>query len=311
MRDRSYEGNRLRRIRVAEVTLAAALVLLTFGCSGPDPAVDREAAGDGPERDEYGSDPARGAEGAEGAPVCLQGGPFVSRGVVEVEASGRGGASRIRALRWHRYEGCERFVIDLEGADEEAGGRVGEVRAQVLRELGVVRIHLLDVASVDPSATDAPFDGPLARAAYAVIAEEGRSVYVDLHLGAAAEAAVATLHDPARVLVDLRPGGGPIPEPAPSTSRVVVLEPRPGRAAYPLAVSGYARTFEANVVIRLERNGAALHEDFTTATAWAEAWGHFTFTIPDGPEGPVILHVGEHSARDGSWEGVAVELRVP
>jgi hypothetical protein len=98
--------------------------------------------------------------------------------------------------------------------------------------------------------------------------------------------------------------------PAPRGDRVVVLEPRPGAASYPLAVTGYARTFEANVVVRLEQDGQEVYDDFTTATAWADAWGYFSFTIDQGPSGPVVLHVGEHSARDGTWEGVAIELEM-
>lgn len=90
----------------------------------------------------------------------------------------------------------------------------------------------------------------------------------------------------------------------------MILEPRPGAASYPLAVTGYARTFEANVVVRLEQDGRDVHQDHTTATSWMDAWGYFRFTIPDGPVGGVVLHVGEHSARDGSWEGVAVRLQV-
>jgi hypothetical protein len=89
-----------------------------------------------------------------------------------------------------------------------------------------------------------------------------------------------------------------------------VLEPRPGAASYPLTITGYARTFEANVVARLEEDGEDVHVAFTTATAWADAWGHFSLTIHAGPTGPIRLHVGEYSAKDGTWEGAVVELRV-
>jgi hypothetical protein len=51
-------------------------------------------------------------------------------------------------------------------------------------------------------------------------------------------------------------------------------------------------------------------QDFTTATAWVDAWGHYSLVIPEGPTGPVVLHVGEHSARDGTWEGVAIRLQL-
>lgn len=192
------------------------------------------------------------------------------------------------------------------------GGRpatsTGEVRAELLRELGVVRVSLLEVEQVDPSATDARFPGALARAAYAVRSANGRSLFVDLHLADEAQAHLSVRRDPAAVLVDLRAGGGPLPGPAAADRRVVLLAPRSGSASYPLTVTGYARTFEANVVARLERQGEEVLETFTTATAWVDAWGHYELTFEEGPSGPIELHVGEYSARDGTWEGVVVQL---
>jgi hypothetical protein len=116
------------------------------------------------------------------------------------------------------------------------------------------------------------------------------------------------LEDPARVVIDLRPGGSAIPPAPPPADRVVVLTPRPGTATWPIEVSGYSRTFEANVVFRLEQDGEQIEETFTTATAWVDAWGYFSTTIEDGPAGAVVLHVGEYSAKDGTWEGVAIDL---
>jgi hypothetical protein len=248
------------------------------------------------------------ADGYE--PVCLQGAPFVADGPVSVDAREAGDAQRVQELRWQRHDGCERFVIDLVDEDGAPASTAGSVAAEVRRRLGVVRVSLRDVAWVDPGATDATFDGELARSAYAVWSPDGRWTYVDVHLAAGAEAFVTLLEDPARVVVDLRPGGGPLPPPPASGRRVVVLEPRPGPASYPLTITGYARTFEANVVARLEQGGEEVLETFTTATAWVDAWGHFSFTIDDGPTGPVRLHVGEYEARDGAWEGVVVELRM-
>jgi hypothetical protein len=278
--------------------LATASALLA-ACSGPERT---DAATETPTARQD----VRSAE----APVCLSADAFAASGRIDVRSAGTGDARRVAGLRWERHDGCERFVIDLAGEDGSLAARPGTVSAEVLRDLGVVRVTLPDVGMVDADATDAEFNGSLAGAAYAFLSPEGRWVQIDLHMSAAAEAAVLTLEDPARVVVDLRPGGPPIPEPAPRTGRVVVLQPRPGPASYPLTVTGYARTFEANVVVRLEHDGQDVHEDFTTATAWLDAWGHYTFTVPEGPAGRVVLHVGEHSARDGTWEGVAVRLRM-
>lgn len=299
---------RWKPLVTAAALLAAALLT---ACSGPrDDPTDREP-GDPPPtataQDPVEDDP--GASTTDG-PICLQGGDFVADGAVPLESTSTGDAEGIGRLRWERHEGCERLVVDLTAEGGDPAMAAGDVRAEVLRRLGVVRVTLRGVESVDPGATDARFEGPLARAAYAVWAPDGRWTYVDIHLADPAEARVLLLTEPARVVVDLRPGGAPLP-PRPATDqRVVVLEPRPGRASYPLTVTGYARTFEANVVARLEQSGEVIHEDFTTATAWVDAWGHYSMTIPDGPAGSVRLHVGEHSARDGTWEGVAVELEM-
>lgn len=242
-------------------------------------------------------------------PVCLRGEPFVTDGGLPVpQAAGPADARGIRALRWQRHDSCERFVIDLEGASGADAGSAGELHAEVLRDLGIVRITLPDIAEVSTTATDARFEGPLAFAAFTVSAPDRRGFWVDLHLADAAEAHVTTLASPARVIVDLRPGGPPLPPPPATHQRVVVLQPRAGSATWPLAISGYARTFEANVVARIERDGTDIFEDFTTSTGWLEAWGYFAFNIPDGPAAPVRLHVGEYSARDGTWEGAVIPL---
>jgi hypothetical protein len=281
-----------------------ALALAAMGCGPgaddsppPSPAADGADAGEG------------GAANGE-APVCLRAAPFVADGPVPTDRGGPGDAARVQALRWHDYDACERVVIDLARENGGAASAAGAVDVALLRELGVVRVSLRDVEWVQPDATDASFGGDLARSAYAVWSPDGRWTFVDLHLAAGAEAAATVLPNPARVVVDLRPGGGAFPGPPLSTRRVVVLQPRPGSGSYPLTVTGYARTFEANVVARLERDGEKVHETFTTATASVDAWGHFSITIQDGPPGPVRLHVGEYSAKDGTWEGAAIDLRM-
>lgn len=255
--------------------------------------------------------PAAEPAGQAAAAVCLQGDAWTADGTMTVAAGAADAdADRVDALRWEAHEGCERFVIDLADADGEPASGAGEVQAELLRGLGVVRVSLRDVGRVEPDATDTSPGGALAGDAYAMWSADGRWIDVDLHLADAAEAQVTVLEAPARVVIDVRPGGGAVPEPAPRAQRVVVLHPRPGEASYPLRVTGYARTFEANVVARLEQDGETAADTFTTATAWADAWGHFSLEFADGPSGSVRLHVGEHSARDGTWEGVEVALEM-
>jgi hypothetical protein len=242
--------------------------------------------------------------------VCLEGGPFQADGTLSVAGTEQANAHRVADLRWEAHDGCERFVIDLTTEATVPASGIRRVSAEVLRDLGVVRIHLPGIQNVEADATDMDAGGELLREAFAIWAPEGDGTYIDLHLAAPAEAHVHVLPDPARVVVDLRPGGSAIP-PAPARSNAVtVLTPREGSQTYPLRVTGYVRTFEANVVVRLEQNGEEVFSDFTTATAWADAWGYFEMTIPEGPSGQFTLHVGEHSARDGTWEGAEVRLEM-
>jgi hypothetical protein len=280
------------------IPLTALFVTVLVCCTGDSGEPTVEIVRGGVERE-------NGSEGR--VPVCLQTGPFVEDGAIPLDPAEPGDADKVRNIRAGVREGCERLVIDF-FAGESAASSVGEVRAEVLRELGVVRVELLDVETVDPRATDRRLEGSLGRAVYAVWSPEGRWVFVDVHLRAAAEAAVSVLEDPARVVIDLRPGGSAIQPARASADRVVVLTPRPGPATWPIEVSGYSRTFEANVVFRLEQDGEQIEETFTTATAWVDAWGYFSTTIEEGPAGAVRLHVGEHSAKDGRWEGVAIDL---
>jgi hypothetical protein len=241
--------------------------------------------------------------------VCLEGEPFIEDGTYPLEVPDRGDAHQVNNLRWAAHEGCERFVIDFADDNGEPAASVGTVQAEVLRDLGVVRINLPEIDRVDPEATDRSFDGPLTRAAFSVAAPDG-GTFVDVHLATEAEAYVAVLEDPARVVVDLRPGGEPIPAPAAiEDGLVLVLEPREGaEEGYPLTVTGYARTFEANVVVRLEQEGEDVYEDFTTATSWIDAWGYYELSIEDAPTGEIVLHVGDYSAEDGTWEGAELRL---
>lgn len=301
---------------IPHVLVSAALLTPLLGCSGSgDGSADNERRSTAAPSAISPREPQNGRPEAD-TPICLQGERFAASGPVPIarraatEREASAAPRQIAGLRWERHDGCERFVIDLAGQDGDppAGGTAGDVRAELLRDTGVLRVTLRDVPRAHPDATDARFDGPLARSAYVVKAPDGPWTYLDLHLGEPAEAHILVLQSPARVVVDLRPGGGPTGSAAAMTRRVVVLKPAPGPARYPLTVTGYARTFEANVVARLEQSGNDVHESFTTATAWVDAWGYYSLTIDDGPSGPTRLHVGEYSARDGSWEGATIDL---
>jgi hypothetical protein len=285
------------------VTLNSRLLLLgAFVLSACDGDAAQRGAADEPVQ-------RNGAAAADA--VCLQGDRFTAEGAIDVPSlSAATDAAAVRALRWEPHDGCERLVIDLGTAGDAAAAEPGVVRAEVLREFGIVRVTLPGIERAQADATDAAFDGELAAAVYTVRAQDGANVFVDVHLAGAAEAQVSVLREPARVVLDLRPGGAALGARPLREQRVVVLRPQSGDSSFPLQITGYARTFEANVVARLERDGTGVVEQFTTAASWLEAWGQFTIVIEDGPAGAVTLHVGEYSAKDGTWEGARIPLRM-
>ena len=244
------------------------------------------------------------AEQPPGTPVCLQADNFRDDGDFDLSTQSAGSALVIEDLRWSTHEECERFVIELDGGP-------GDVDAAVIRDLGLVRVHLEEAIDVDtgddPATAEYAIGGELAEHAYVVRHSDG-SLYVDLHLASEAEAAVMLLGN--RVIVDLRAGGESLPTRAEVDDSTVLLSPREGdRLQYPLHVRGYARHFEGEVVLRAARDGELVGEEVpVVATDRAEAWGEFSvfLTAEEAPPGRIELEAGEYSAEDGSWQGVAV-----
>jgi hypothetical protein len=249
--------------------------------------------------------------------VCLQNANFVADGPIAV-ASMAGNAGSIADLRWAQHDGCERFVIDLIAEDGSPATGIGTVRAEFLRGKGIVRLVMPDAVKftgktrADMNEARGPvmvdLAGKLADKVY-VVRTDGNRLYVDVHLAAPAEAAVTTLGGPARVVLDLRPGGGMMGR-ANTGRGVVVLTPGAGEARYPLTVRGYARHFEANVVAEIRQGGVAAITVSGIARDWILAYGEFELTIPDGPRGNVDLFVGDYSAADGSEQGVMIPLQL-
>jgi len=62
------------------------------------------------------------------------------------------------------------------------------------------------------------------------------------------------------------------------------------------------------VVLRVEQNGSERLTQFTTASDYIDAWGEFEMVVESGAPGPIRLHIGEYSAKDGRWEGVSLDL---
>ncbi len=180
------------------------------------------------------------------------------------------------------------------------------------RSRGVIRVvcSLVPVPGRTPSAwTDTTFaSGGLVRAAYALRTLEGH-VAVDLHLAEPVLARARVGGPDSALVIELRRGGPPL-EALPDSlrsPRVVLLEPRHWDPLTVFAVEGYARTFEANVLIRL-RGGMAPLDTFTTATDGMELWGEFRLELPNAAAAETV-RVGEFDMETGAPHMVEVARR--
>ena len=97
-----------------------------------------------------------------------------------------------------------------------------------------------------------------------------------------------------------------MPAAAPSSRRphVVLLEPRSGEPLGPLAVEGYARTFESNVLVQVRGGGAAL-DTFATAADHLDLWGEFRLELPQAAAAETV-RVGEAEMESGALRMIEV-----
>lgn len=236
---------------------------------------------------------------------------WVAEGPVLELHDGAHDATRLGALTRTETDSGEVFVLRFDSA---LGPTTTPADTWLLlgRSRGVLRVvcSLTPTPGVAPTAwTDTVYAaGGLVSAAYVLRTLEGH-VAVDLHL-AEPVLARARAGDSARPLeIELRRGGEPLP-PAALVSRrphVVLLQPRAGDAVGPLTVEGYARTFEANVLVHTRGGGVSV-DTFTTATDYLELWGEFLLELPQAAAAETV-RVGEADMESGELQMLQVVRR--
>jgi hypothetical protein len=244
---------------------------------------------------------------ATGVAPCLEGSSgFFGDGPLGSQARDAADAATVTGLTLDTFEGCERLTIELAAASGAPATSLGTTEAEFIRRSGVVRIHL-DPNINNTTISDIVFDGGLAGRAY-VVRDFDESLFVDIHLVNSSVARFSEVPNPARLEVDLAPGGAEVG--TPERDNFVVTMPLPTVVTAPVTIDGYGRTFEANVVLRARQSGVIVAEDSTTSTDYLETWGRFEITLPGGITGLVEIFIGEDSARDGAEQGVRFEMTI-
>lgn len=233
-------------------------------------------------------------------------GDFTSGGALASLGSARGDGVHIAGVSRFRTGDCERLEVYLTAADGSPSSALPPVEVELMADAGLLRMSF-DPAVQTASITDASFSGGPFHSVYVVRGLDGR-LFVDAHLSRSVEAAAEA--GPSRLTVVLRSTDGhPSSTPAVSSSAVVTSPARHDGVSYPIAVAGYARNFEANVIgFTTGPDGTAGPVYFTSSADYIQTWGEFRLLIEDGPAGLVTLSAGDYDAESGGFHGVQLPL---
>ena len=236
---------------------------------------------------------------------CLEGSSgFFGDGPLGSQTRDAADAATVTGLSLIQFDGCERLTVELAAASGAPATSLGTTSAELIRRSGVVRMHL-DPSITNTTLSDIVFGGSWIEHVY-VVRDFDESLFIDVHLADAAVARFSEISNPARLVVDIAPGGSDLL--GPERSDFVVVMPLPESLSAPVTIEGYGRTFEANIILRARVAGEIVAEDFTTATDYLETWGRFEIALPPTVTGELELFIGEDSARDGEEQGIRLQV---
>lgn len=237
---------------------------------------------------------------------CPQDSEFVGAGRVGRITQPASDSKTLGLISRQVVDGCERFGFDFETAENAPATTPPSVDAEFLAGERILRIHV----DIDQTViTDQLVETDLVDRIFVVRSRDG-SMFIDLHLRSPANARISVSNSPARLGLELNPRDGEIGPPAAFAEGIVVVTPA---VEVPVDenfhVAGYARVFEANVLILVTRGDEIVARQTAQAADWVETWGEFSSEVSSTPGG-ANLFVGEESPQDGSLSGVTIRLTV-
>ncbi len=218
----------------------------------------------------------------------------------------------MRNVRFGDHGTFERAVIDL-GFDNTTPANTAPLHSWSDTN-EIVRVHLPTV-NATAKADGAGLNEAISR--YYVVRAPGATgnLYVDFHLREVAQTVnVFALDNPARVVIDVTPGGAPLSVKPAASAVAVVTSPLGGSQVGPnlLRVVGYGRPFETFGIWRIKdsNDNVVQNGNFRTSD-WASTWGSFGFAAgyPSALSGQTgTLEVGTLSEVSGDFRGASVSV---
>lgn len=256
---------------------------------------------------------------------------YVFSGLVATSPASASTADHVFSIDHSSHPDCERTVItlgaDYDFNDDPAGtlSPTGQVPGgiQVTNEGPFFNVDLAAIELVRIGATESDRDDDGVEDVFVVNRAGSDSLYLNGHFDHNLGVLAFFLSDPARIVVDTISAPtdtglavGPVVGDLAVLSSPIVVDVFGPPPAPPVTVAGYARPFEAILLIRLRQppapgadpgTGAPVAATFSgssflgtitdsqyavTTTDWALAWGEFEFTIDALPAGTYELFVG-------------------
>jgi len=246
-------------------------------------------------------------EPADPSAGCSEDEGFVDAGRVMSAGQATSDTNTLGPIAWLVEDECERLTVQFETTEGAPATTPPAVIVEFLDSRQVLRIRV-DVGST--VVTDQLMETPLVDRLFVVRALDGR-MFIDLHLHGPAQARAEVSMSPARLTVELEAGVQALDTAAIIGGNTVLISPSDGEQppAGVIEIAGYARVFEANVLVVASIGSRTVAQTTATAADWAETWGEFRAPI-QLPPGEVSLFVGEESPADGSRVGPTINLTV-
>jgi len=188
--------------------------------------------------------------------------------------------TRIADITWRQDGDCQRFSVSFATEDGAPATTPPALTARILRNAGVIRIETAATASV--VSDQLVEEGSLERL-FVPVAEEGRR-FVDLVLSQPAVARARILTSPARLEIELQPGGPEVGRPL-MTPEVVVVEPgSAAEAGGVLDVTGYATGDIESLTAEVLLGDRVVIEDTLSLEPSPNVWTAFHLILPVGED---------------------------
>jgi len=200
-------------------------------------------------------------------------------------------AQQISSITLTRTGDCERFEVALSTAGGAPATSLPSAEVELIASAGVIRVKFDETVTAS-AITDSVLEGAFVERAFVVLAADG-SIYVDAHLSGVVAARTFLRQNPARIAVEMQTIDGEASGFPKVNESLVVTGPSERVVEYPIVVTGYARTADAQVVATVLQGTGTESEVIVTTADPAQLWGEFTITVDEGPGGDIVVRIGE------------------